>query len=353
VVVRSEASTVCVTVDFFVNLPLAALPAPMESEDEDDYSRQYSDDYFENNGRESNSDSDSGYYSYDESSDGGPFAHIEDLLGEMASLQIKPPKSSEYMSNIYHYMEPHEQIVVDVKIFLREIIDHEIFFAIHKKSLEQGMRRPEKNELAEFIEKLLDFIERLSMAREPLPGPASRCQILLEVLEKEIFSRLNAEHLNGEKATPAFAILNVDKTRMKKLDRYFGQVSARVRNHFGSAWKSKTKDTSSLLKTSLSSSVVANEITTETSPVIGSSNGTFAAPPTPFFSANRSPQTSRISVDSPLIKNALTVREDASKLDEALSGSDSTRSSPRSNAPPLTCAPTSSSRGFAPKKKRE
>ena len=104
--------------------------------------------------------------------------------------------------------------------------------------------------------------------------------------------------------------------------RYYAQVLARIKKHFGpELWPAQIKAPSSLLKTSTSSSVNAREVISTETPSVDSSDGIVAAHYKHIFSANRSPQITRTSLDSPNVQNASTVGVIASKFDEELNRS--------------------------------
>jgi hypothetical protein len=114
--------------------------------------------------------------------------------------------------------------------------------------------------------------------------------------------------------------LKIDKSAMKSLLSYHGQVLARVKAHLGSEnWPADRKAPSPILKTSSSSSaVIAVEAV---SAAAESDKGIDIVHYNPSFCANRSPLALNASTDSPNVPCASTVREIASKSDEGLNGS--------------------------------
>ena len=228
------------------------------------------------------------------------------------------------------YYEPHWEELIDAKNKIKDIIKEEqrvISFAFtHNETLKRnyGMRKPSKNELAKSFKKILDFLERLSMARGKFPGPTYRISDYFSLLEEQVLPFFRDPWLPDKKVDRKFDALNLEKTALKSILRTYGKTLAQIKNHFGPKLWAATNAPSSYSKTSTSSSVIAREaISSEETPSLDSSDGIFTALLQKNLSANRSPQNTRASLDSLNVHNASTVRVIASKDDEDLNQSSS------------------------------
>jgi hypothetical protein len=257
----------------------------------------------------------------------------DDALRSLVGARILQPKMSEE-SSINEYMDPHWNDLIDAKNSIIDTIKEEkrvYYFVVYKVKMSRnyGMRKPMKNELIKLFEIILDFLERLSMARGKFPGPAFRIWDYFSLLEEQLLPHLREPWSPNNTIDYKLDALNLDKTALKSILRYYGQVLARIKNHFGpGVWPAEKKAPSSLLKTFSSSSVIASEVISTETPSVDSSDGIFTALNTKnIVSANRSPQITRTSLDSPSVQDASTVGEIASKFDEELNGSSPNTSS--------------------------
>lgn len=258
----------------------------------------------------------------------------DDALRSLVGARILQPSMSEE-SSINEYMDPHWNDLIDAKNSIIDTIKEEkrvnyfVFVYKIKMSRNYGMRKPMKNELIRLFEIILDFLERLSMARGKFPGPAFRIYDYFSLLEEQLLPHFREPWCPNNSIDYKLDALNIDKTALKSILRCYGQILARIKKHFGpGVWPAEKKAPSSLLKTISSSSVKASEVISAETPSVDSSDGIFTALITKnIASANRSPQITRTSLDSPNVQDASTVGEIASKFDGELNGSSSNTSS--------------------------
>ena len=126
-----------------------------------------------------------------------------------------PAMAKESPKNDFY--EPHWEELIDAKNKIIEIIEEEhrvfSFKFIHKKSSQRkyGMSKPSKNELIKLLEKLLDFLERLSMARGKFPGPAYRISDYFHLLEEQVMPHFRDPWCPDKKVDCKFDALNIQK----------------------------------------------------------------------------------------------------------------------------------------------
>jgi len=258
---------------------------------------------------------------------------LEDI-DDLVRLQVLPvitywvEKTNPRTQQVYQDLieeEPHEQLLIEIKNKIRDTIVQEKDVYISKKyykyDMERsyGTRRPGKNEIINNLEKLLDFIERLAKQRDgQCPSVALTLSVYFQTLDRDVISLLRDPWIERGETVQKHLALNVENTALKNVLKFYKLVYNNVKEHFGpDTWPAKKRIISSLSKTSSSSSVNASEVLPSESPSVGSSNGVFTAlNQKTVSSANRSPQISRTSFDSPQITNASTVGERASSQEE-------------------------------------
>ena len=182
-----------------------------------------------------------------------------------------------------------------------------------------GSRRPKNNEIIIHLHKLLHFVDRIVKNRDSKSSDSAFFfSTYFQSLDKDVISLLQGTWKEREITVQPYKVLNVENTALKDVLKFYKQVQNRVKEYFGpKIWPAKMKIISSLSKTSSSSSVNASEVLPSEFPSVGSTTGVFTAlNQKTFSSANRSPQFSRTSFDSPQITNASTVREIASSSEE-------------------------------------
>ena len=246
--------------------------------------------------------------------------NVDDLI----TLKIKPTKSV-FIGNKTVDEEPHSEILMEVKYKLSYIISQEKDVYMSKElfggGIERsyGSRRPKNNEIIIHLHKLLHFVDRIVKNRDSKSSDSAFFfSTYFQSLDKDVISLLQGTWKEREITVQPYKVLNVENTALKDVLKFYKQVQNRVKEYFGpKIWPAKMKIISSLSKTSSSSSVNASEVLPSEFPSVGSTTGVFTAlNQKTFSSANRSPQFSRTSFDSPQITNASTVREIASSSEE-------------------------------------